>query len=82
MKDKWTRQHQIVKDAIISGCALEVGRLSICCINDYYGRGTTLKFQVDCEDYRKNFSHLFHSLDNAVDLFVKTKKKLYDRKQR
>lgn len=60
------------------GYSIEVGRLSICRIDRFY-QGGIKGYQVHCDDYREQYSHIYRlsSLDEAVGTFLKLKRKLY-----
>ena len=82
-------QHQIYKEIILDGCSVEIGKLSLCCINKYIKNepkaNSRLQFQVHCEHYKmlkqdgNVFSELYDSLDTAIDKFLMLKSELYDR---
>lgn len=78
-------QHQIYKEIILDGCSIEIGKLSLCCINNYVKKHTSLQFQVHCEHYKmvkpdgNVFSELYDNLDIAIDKFLMLKSELYDK---
>lgn len=63
---------RLIMDLIAIGVTIEVGKLSICCIDEYYKpvvkRKT--KYQVVNNDYRNEYSQWFDSIKDAVDKFV------------
>lgn len=82
-------QHQMYKEIILDGCSIEIGKLSLCCINRYIKNAvkasSKIQFQVHCEHYKmvhpdgNVFSELYDDLDVAIDKFLMLKSELYDR---
>jgi len=70
---------EFYRSVLIDGSSVECGKLSLCCINDYYPRLKTLKYQVDCDDYRLKFSNMYNSSDlsKAIHKYIEIKRKLY-----
>ncbi len=71
--------HNVYKQVLLDGSSLECGRLSLCLISDYHPRFKKTKYQVDCDDYRNQFSKIYDSseLDTAVKKYLKLKGNLY-----
>ena len=71
--------HKMYRQVLLDGSSLECGRLSICLLNNYYPKFNTIRYQVDCDDYRNQFTKLYNSdeLDKAVDKYLSLKRKLY-----
>lgn len=69
----------IYEQVLEDGSSVECNRLSLCCINDYLrsSRATSIRYQVDCDDYRLKFSQLYEDLEKAVEKYVEIKRKLY-----
>ena len=82
-------QHQIYKEIVLDGCCIEIGKLSLCCINNYIRNApkasSRIQFQVHCEHFKmarpdgNYFSELYDNLDTAVDKFLMLKSELYDK---
>lgn len=76
-------QNEIYKNVILDGCTIEIGKLSICCINNYVKRHPIVQFQVHCEHYKmlkpdgNMFTELYDNLDIAIDKFLMLKGELY-----
>lgn len=78
-------EQELVKKSLLQGYALEVGKLTICCINNYYKNfGDEVKFQVHCDHWKvldkegNPFSEIYEKIDDAVDKFILLKHKLYE----
>ena len=81
--------NEIYKNVILDGCSIEIGKLSLCCVNNYikvYSKTQCkIQFQVHCEHYKmiksdgSPFTELYDSLDTAVDKFLMLKSELYDK---
>lgn len=75
--------NDVYKSIILDGCSIEIGKLSLCCINHYVQKHPKLQFQVHCDhpkmlkDDGTVFTELYDSLDMAVDKFLMLKGKLY-----
>ena len=57
------------------GISLEVGQLSISPMRRF---GKTV-YQVHCDDYRRQFSHIHKDILDAIDEFLETKNEFYKR---
>ena len=70
---------EFYKSVLIDVSAVECSRLSLCCLNDYYPRLKSLKYQVDCDDYRFKFSQIYDTADltKAIEKYIEIKRKLY-----
>lgn len=74
---------ELYKNVIYDGCSIEIGKLSICCINHWVKGHPSLQFQVHCDHPRvlrpdgTIFSELYDELDIAVDKFLMLKGELY-----
>tara|TARA_R100000808_G_scaffold5713_1_gene17209 strand:+ start:40900 stop:41130 length:231 start_codon:yes stop_codon:yes gene_type:complete len=70
---------ELYKTVLIDGSSVECQKLSLCCLNDYYPRFKTLKYQVDCDDYRLKFSQIYDGpqLGQAISKYLEIKRKLY-----
>ena len=68
---------EFVASEINNGRYVEYKTLSICCINDFYElKSDKIKYQVHCDDYKNQFSSLYHNLDTAVKKFMEIRRKL------
>ncbi len=77
-------EFEIYKEALLKGCSLESGRVSICFLDDYYPYRPMVKpnqWQVHCEAGPKTSSELYNDIDIAVEEFIKLKKKNHDSKR-
>lgn len=62
-----------IRDILVNGGSVEVGRVTICDINDYYryGHFGKKRWQVDSDDYRMKHSELYENIGEAVGRFLK-----------
>lgn len=70
-------------ETLLNGYTIEFGKLSVCCINDYYhGPLDKIKMQVHCEHYKLGgaVSELFDTAPLAIDRFLELKGICYERK--
>lgn len=72
---------EIFKQALLKGVSLEAGRVSVCFIKDYYEHHKKYQWQVHCDAGPNTSSELYTDIDEAVNEFIKLKKKNYDSKR-
>ncbi len=69
---------KLYKDVLHDGCSIEIGKLSLCCIDHYINRrDREVRFQVHSEHHKFKFSELYEDCEVAVDKFLLLKKELY-----
>jgi len=72
-----TTEQQLYLTTLLKGCSLEIGRLSLCCINNHHPRQKELKYQVHCDNWNMQFSQFYDDAETAVDKFTLLKNSLY-----
>lgn len=72
-------KHELFKQVIMQGCSLEIGKLTLCCIDHYYKHRhkKELGFQVHVDHHKFQFTEVYDDLDIAVDKFIALKHKIY-----
>ena len=66
-------QKETYIELLSQGVSLEVGQLSICPLRRF-GKEV---YQVHCDDYREQFSHIHKDIVDAVEEFLQAKGKFY-----
>lgn len=68
---------EIYKQVLLDGCSVEYYRLSIAKMPRHvYLNPRTNCYQVHCDHYKFQFSHLYEDVDDAIEKFLELKGQL------